>query len=133
MVILINISKHRMRKLYQVLYNYKSNLNTSIKRRNESILKTLESMRKDRFWDEQFRFGGVDFTEKNIFWGNKMLLCQWRKSGLESYNNISLLWAKATCKRGFLACLKELVTNWKTNVPFWKTTYKLMFYDHNSI
>lgn len=96
-------------------------------------MKTLESMRKYRFWDEQLRFGGVDFTEKNIFWENKMLLCQWRKSGLESYNSISLLWAKATCKRGFLACLKELVTNWKTNVPFWKTTYKLMFYDHNSI
>lgn len=39
----------------------------NIKRRNENILKTLESMRKDRFWNKQFRFGGVDFTEKNIF------------------------------------------------------------------
>lgn len=40
---------------------------TNIKRRNENILKTLESMRKYKFWNEQFRFGGVDFTEKNIF------------------------------------------------------------------
>lgn len=42
--------------------------------------------------------------------------------------NCSLLRAKATHQRGFLVYLKESVTNFKTNVPFSKTTCGLLFY-----
>lgn len=42
--------------------------------------------------------------------------------------NCSLLRAKATHKRGFLVYLKESVTNFKTNVPFSKTSCGLLFY-----
>lgn len=80
---------------------------TNIKRRNENILKTLESMRKDRFWNKQFRFGGVDFTENNIFWGNKMSVKEVRIRKLQVH--LFPYYEQNKLKRGFLACIKEFL------------------------